>query len=480
MASASPAESCTTCAAGAKDYDSHPTCWKHRDCINMNNFTWKPSDCAFCSYILKDHEKKPDKSTFTYLINKLVRGRKSLKLTCDDVFTEPQPLVCANLDAFKAALQNSSMSSSLDSSSRPVQCNDNKRRRLNDSSEEGEVWEDVNDEEFYEDLEDEQEAPEVECLDEFDNDDWFMPVELDEERKAQLKKVLARTRGVYKSLFPELGVLSCKDIFKNDPNFAFPLSDDSSKLIDNAMKPDCKFNNLMFDLNKLSFVNKLFPELQEFCMDNIIRADAGTDLSFLNKTIYLNRNDRVSDRFMRKDLLKSIFIRELSLLIFSALQKGSDKPRLMEALTELAALLLEVSSVSLFSNVKKAFSFRRGLRRKIFGSHKSSVAAKLIDSPIIAETLFTKSVAEKACSSMGLRTVSVFDSSKSFSSAKNHRGGARRKNFQIKRGKANSFRGSSFNSRGKNFIPKGYAFNRGNQSSKRGFKAPAPVSPRSQ
>ena len=53
---------------------------------------------------------------------------------------------------------------------------------------------------------------------------------------------------------------------------------------------------------------------------------------------------------------------------------------------------------------------RRNLRKKVFGSHKSAVASKLVDTSIISEDLFCKVDAEKACQNMGLRTLSVRNS----------------------------------------------------------------------
>ena len=162
-------------------------------------------------------------------------------------------------------------------------------------------------------------------------------------------------------------------------------------------KSTCKSSPTLFDVNKLSYVSKKLPELQEFCVENFLRSDAGRDLPFLCRTTYLSKFDRRNDKFIRKDLINSIFLRELAVLINSALTNGARKPKLLEALSDLSILLLETSSINLFSRVKKMALCRRNLRKKVFGSHKSAVASKLVDTSIISEDLFCKVDAEKAC-----------------------------------------------------------------------------------
>ena len=413
------------CSSCEKDYprdsDYHPQCWKHRTCIHIDTYTWIPNDCVYCTYILQDHKTNPDKSGFSSLVQKLTRGRKSLKLSTDDIFISPQPVTCLGIDAFKQALVSDipRESNAMDSLPGPSR----KRPRYQPPVVEEEDdfdndWESVASDDLYEDLDREDEsindeAPPIIDMDEEDalDEDWFAPIELNEERKLILKKALARTRGVYKSLYPDLDLISAKHLSNdNDPNFAFPLTNDSADLIVNASKSTCKSSPTLFDVNKLSYVSKKLPELQEFCVDNFIRSDAGRDLPFLSRTTYLSKFDRRNDKFIRKDLINSIFLRELAVLINSALTNGAGKPKLLEALSDLSILLLETSSINLFSRVKKMALCRRNLRKKVFGSHKSAVASKLVDTSIISEDLFCKVDAEKACQNMGLRTLSVRNS----------------------------------------------------------------------
>ena len=97
----------------------------------------------------------------------------------------------------------------------------------------------------------------------------------------------------------------------------------------------------------------------------------------------------------------------LLVLIQAALSKSADKPKLMEALKDLCTLLIEVSSINLFSWVKTLGSSRRPLRRNIFGAHYSSVSAKLIEGSLISGQLFAKADSEKANTNMGLQTINV-------------------------------------------------------------------------
>ena len=56
-------------------------------------------------------------------------------------------------------------------------------------------------------------------------EDWFSPIEVDEESKLFLKKALARIRGVYKYFYPDLDLITAKHLHNNnDPNFCFSFS----------------------------------------------------------------------------------------------------------------------------------------------------------------------------------------------------------------------------------------------------------------
>ena len=69
---AGSSEEWAACKTVAKDYDAHPTCFKHRPCIDMEKFKRRPAECIYCAYVLEDHQSNPKKSIFSHLVNRLV------------------------------------------------------------------------------------------------------------------------------------------------------------------------------------------------------------------------------------------------------------------------------------------------------------------------------------------------------------------------------------------------------------------------
>lgn len=404
---------CTSCAGQPCNSDSHDKCWRHRSCINLESFTWMPQDCVECTYILSDHQNKPTNSTFTYLVQKLVKGRRSLRLSSDNVFATPVPVSCVDTACFVQALRGKPPSSPPQSSTSEASSpSKRKRQRVEeplvlDGSDNEDDWIDTDD--FQDVTVNESRSPKVS---EWENDpcddDWFAPMVLDNSNNQLLKEALARTRGVYKSLFRDMDPVRSNQVHEdNEPSHCFPLSDDSCQFITEAAKVSCRKIPTLFNADKISYVNKKLPELQEFCINNFIRADGARDLPFLSHSIPLDRLERRDDKFARRDMINSLFSRELALLLNLALKSGVNKPGFIDALTDLSLLLLESTSINLFSRVKRSAAVRRQMRRKVFGTHKSGVAAKLVEGPIISEGLFTKQEADKASSAMGLKNISV-------------------------------------------------------------------------
>ena len=414
-------DKCNSCKAYPKDFDSHTSCYIHRDCINSESFTWFPKECSHCTFLLRDHKKKPKDSGFSYLVGKLVKGRKSLGLTDDNIFEEPVRLECLDTEEFIAAFQSSreQSTSGTSSSSKAIgnKLPNNKRPRVEDEDfdDNEDEWDDIDGDLIDDNADIEQNhskndfgSADVVDLNENEYEDWFQPIELDDSKIKLLTQALARTRGVYKCVAPDLNMVSADKMHhNNDPKFCFPMTYSTADLITQAENPSCTVAPTLFDVKRLSFISEKFPELQEFCLSSFINGDGARNLNFLNNSRFLGMFDKKRDHFNRRDLINSIFVRELSILIQAALNKGADKPKLIEALKDLCTLLIEVSSINLFSRVKSLGASRRAIRRKIFGNHYSSVAAKLIEGSLISGQLFSKADAEKANTSMGLQTINV-------------------------------------------------------------------------